>query len=142
MRKQGWEARLISYIEKTSNKKFKWGKCDCLIVVCNAAKIVCDVDPMSKAKPGDPDTIRGAYATREEAYALIKKHRRSLPNIMDIHFKRINPYFAQRGDIVMKKLENGKTFGLVYGGKALFKLENEGYLVVDISQKMLAWRVE
>jgi hypothetical protein len=141
MRIEGWEKKLNDYIEKTALKTFKWGKCDCLIFASDASKIVCGVDPMSKKKKNDPKTIRGKYKTKEQAYELIKKHRRSFPNIMDVHFDRINPNFAQRGDIVGAKIE-GLTFGVVWGGKAFFKMENQGYFILPLNECKYAWRVE
>ncbi len=142
MRLQGWENKLSKYLEKTSGRLFKWGKMDCLIFASNACKLVCGVDPMSKKKSGDPDTIRGAYSTKEDAYKLIKQHRRTITAIMDLHFDRVNPHFAQRGDVVLYKLEGGKTFGVIWGGKAVFKSFGKGLVMTDVNEKMIAWRVE
>ena len=103
MKKQGWEKTLDSYIQEIANREFKWGECDCLLFVSDACQLVCSVDPMRWKLEGDPETIRGAYSTEDEAYAFIKKYRGTTPKIMDIHFPRVKNGFQQRGDIVLQK---------------------------------------
>ena len=141
MRIEGWEINLNKYIEEVANKNFAWGECDCLIFASDACKIVVGIDPMSKKKKTDPKTIRGKYRTQEEAYKLVKEYRKSFPDIMDIHFNRINPNFAQRGDIVAAKIQ-GMTFGISWGGKAFFKMENKGYFTLPLKECKYVWRVE
>lgn len=144
MRVQGWEALLDTYILGLSEAEFGWGSCDCLLFVSDASQMICNKDPMSKTKPKDPKTIRNKYKTKEEAYKLIKEYRRSLPNIMDVHFERIEPSFAQRGDIVLFKggIVNN-TFGLSWNrGQSLVKLEQKGLLQVPTKSAKYAWRVE
>lgn len=142
MRLQGWEARFADYINEVSKKEFKWGECDCLIFASDCAKLLCGVDPMSKKINSDPETIRGLYSTRDKAYKLIYKYRQSIPKIMDIHFERIRPQFTQRGDIVLTKIGNLKSFGVVCNGKAFFKMEEEGFISIPLDAGMIAWRVE
>lgn len=141
MRKQGWEIQLERYLLDISMKRFAWGECDCLIFVSDVAQLLTGVDPMSYAKPGDPETIRGLYTSELEAKALIRKYRRSTPAIMDQHFKRVNPSFAQRGDIVISKINNRNCFGVVWSGKALFKLHDEGFCMLQQTECSHAWRV-
>jgi hypothetical protein len=140
-RVEGWEKILNKYIEETAHKHFSWGDCDCLIFASDACKIVSGIDPMKKKKSSDPETIRGMYDSRDGAYTLIKKYRRSVPNIMDVHFLRVHPSFAQRGDIVLAKIE-GPTFGICWGGKAFFKTQTEGYYTLPLGKCKYAWRVE
>ena len=142
MRIEGWEKSLDLYIQGVSEKTFKWGACDCLLFVSDACVISCGVDPMSKKKKDDPETIRGKYDSKETAGELIKKYRKTKQGIMDIHFNRVDIAFAQRGDIVLNKLNEGWTFGLVWGGKAFFKSENEGFITRPLSECKYAWRVE
>lgn len=142
MRKQGWESIFNDYIESIAKKKFEWGSCDCLTFASDCAVAICDTDPMSKKKHTDPDTIRGKYDNRDDAYKLIYKYRKSIPSIMDLHFQRIKPNFTTRGDIVLAKLGNLKTFGVVCSGKAFFKTEEEGFVSIPLSEGMIAWRVE
>lgn len=141
MRVQGWEKILNNYITETAYKEFEWGVCDCLIFVSDASNLICGKDPMSYAVSGDPDTIRGQYKTDVDAYVLIKKYRKTLPNIMDVHFNRVSPAFAQRGDIVGAKLDH-ITFGICWGGKAYFKTDTNGYTTKPLKECQYAWRVE
>lgn len=142
VRLQGWEKSLSDYIESIVFKEFKWGECDCLIFASDACKLVCGVDPMLKKFEDDPDTIRGAYETENEAYSLIEKYRKSMPNIMDVHFNRIDNAYASRGDVVLAKLETGYTFGVVSGrGVAFFKSE-KGLIQEPVSKAKYIWKVE
>lgn len=139
MRVQGWEHELDNYLIKMAETPFEWGVCDCLIYSSDWCKIACGVDPMSKKKNNDPETIRGLYDTEEGARELIKQYRKSIRDIMDVHFERIGKNFAQRGDIVMYKL----AFGVVIGrGYAMFKTEDLGMLKVKLSDCKVAWRVD
>jgi len=146
MRIQGWENRVEKYIQETALKKFSWdpeNSCDCLVFVSDAAMLICEKDPMSKVFEADPDTIRGAYRTEKEAKALIRKYRSSTPKIMDALFTRIDPAFAQRGDIVLQKLPRGMTFGLVWSkGISFFKTIDEGFEMMNGHDADMAWRVE
>lgn len=137
LRKEGWEKLLDEYITSTALREFKWGECDCLIFASDACKLINGIDPMSYKKKGDPKTIRGAYATKEEAYLLIKKYRKTIKGVMDIHFERVPAMFAQRGDIVL----HNKAFGVVMSGKAFFKMETKGFLALEITDGMTAWHI-
>lgn len=130
------------HIQETALREFKWGVCDCLIFACDTARIVSGKDPMSKKLPDDPETIRGQYSSEKEARLLIKEHRKSLMGIMDLHFERVDPAFAQRGDIVLKKLDSGLTFGVVWSGKAFFKTLMKGLHSQPVPSVKIAWRVE
>lgn len=138
MRIEGWEKLLDCYIQETALKPFKWGVCDCLIFSSDWCRTATGIDPMSKKKNGDPDTIRGLYDSEETAKQLIKKYRSSVRDIMDVHFKRINVNFAKRGDIILYK----NAFGIVLGrGKAVLKTET-GMTAVNVSDCQLAWGIE
>lgn len=98
---------------------------------------------MSYAADGDPDTIRSAYSSEEEAFALIKEHRGSLPRIMDLHFERVKPAFAQRGDIVLQEVDGQKVFGLVWArGRSYFKTYEEGMVMLNARDAKIAWKVK
>lgn len=138
MRFEGWERNLDDYIQCMAYKSFNWGVCDCLIFVSDSCLITCGKDPMSYRG----ETVRGCYSSRSEAENLIKQHRGSMMEIMDFHFERIKVGFAQRGDVILAELDNGPTFGLVWGGKVFFKTETDGYSVQPLSACKCAWRVE
>ena len=136
MRQEGWETRLNDYFESVHNVPFVWGECDCLIFASDAVKAITGIDPMSKKKKGDPDTIRGLYTTQDEAKELVKKYRKSLRDVMDVHFERKDLNFCKRGDVVLYK----NAFGICVGrGIAFFKSEGLGLQVVKIRECVLAW---
>lgn len=139
MRIEGWEIKLNDHIGEYAGRDFKWGETDCLIFSSDWCVICCGVDPMSAKKKTDPETIRGQYSSEEEAKALIRSLRKSTRDIMDIHFERIKPQFAQRGDIVLHRL----AFGVVIGrGYAMFNTEDKGLLRVKLEDCNVGWRVE
>jgi len=138
MRPQGWEKMPDEYLVKTTSTPFEWGVCDCLIFTSDWCKIACGVDPMSKKKKTDPKTFRGKYKTEAEARTLIKSYRKSIREIMDVHFERIHPNFAQRGDIVLHKMSFGISIGR---GKAMFKTEELGMVTIDLGDCGVAWRI-
>lgn len=143
MRIQGWEKAVEDYIQETAKKKFEWGVCDCLIFVSDAVQIICGKDPMSAALEDDPDTIRGKYSTEKEAYKLIVQHRGTIFNIMDVHFKTVDPAFAQRGDVVLQLVNGNMTFGLVWSkGASVFKTLEEGIVMQKAKDAAQVWRVE
>lgn len=138
MRIEGWERRLNDYLEKVRNELFNWGTCDCLIFASDVAVICTGIDPMNKKNNTDPETIRGLYQTKKEAVELIRKFRKSTPDIMDVHFVRKHVNFAGRGDIVYYK----KAFGVCVGrGLAYFKNETKGFEVIKIRECKIAWEI-
>lgn len=142
MRIEGWESRLTKYVETQMKKRFKWGKSDCLIFACDWSILCCGIDPMKRKKPADPETIRGAYTTEEEAKALIKQYRKSLPDIMDVHFQRQAPRKAKRGDIMMGKTPHGNAFGVNIGrGVVMFKAQ-KGILTMKARECSRSWSVK
>ena len=142
MRIEGWEKRLDEYIQSMALREFVWGECDCLIFACDAAVTACGKDPMSYKLEGDPDTIRNSYKTELGAARLIKKYRDGMAGIMDVHFQRKPVAFAQRGDIVLADVKGRETFGVVWSGKAFFKMENKGLMHKPVADCKLAWSVE
>lgn len=144
MRIEGWEKEIENYIQETMKKEFSWGECDCLIFISDAVKIMTGIDPMSKKYDTDPETIRGAYNTEAQAYYLIKNIRGSIPNIMNVHFETVQIPFAQRGDIVLGKMDDGEhCFGLVWNGGAYFKTKQPGILIKPVDKiARISWRVD
>ena len=139
MRRDNWQSLLLNYLSDMQSVDFKWGVHDCLIFTSDWALIACGVDPMHHETEGD---IRGQYKSQRKAKRLISELRGDLPDIMDKHFKRVSSHKAQRGDIVLKDIESGLTFGIVgMDGKAHF-LGEANDLVVHNKLNSIAWRVE
>ena len=138
MRIEGWESRLNELLEKTHGESFEWGVCDCLMFSSDAVVACTGIDPMSKKKKDDPETIRGKYKSEAEARELIKKYRKSIRAIMDLHFDRKELPFCKRGDIVLYK----GAFGVCGGrGIAYFKNESIGLEIVKIEDCLTAWDI-
>ena len=137
MRIECWEKMLDEHLSEAIKTPFEWGVYDCLVYASDWCKIVCGVDPMSESIDGVIETIRGGYKNKKEARSLIKLHRKSIRNVMDVHFEKIAVNFAQRGDIVIHKM----SFGISVGrGKAMFKTEDLGMVSINLSDCEAAWR--
>lgn len=107
-RKEGWEQRLITHIEKVHNKPFKRGQHDCALFVCNCIYEMtgCDL----------AEDFRGKYKTKKEAFKMLRE--KGCENLRDIAFARTGtPYeninFAKRGDVVLLKCGEGFSLGIV-----------------------------
>lgn len=138
MRLEGWEVRFADYLDRATFKKFKWGECDCLIFAADCVLVLTGIDVMAKKKRNDPPTIRGMYETEEEAKTLIKKYRKSIRDIMDVHFDRKSVNFAKRGDVVMYK----NAFGICSGqGFAFFKDRDHKITLVKLSECKVVWDI-
>lgn len=137
MRIEGWEKILESHIQESASKPFAWGEFDCLTFVSDAVRAMTGIDPMSRKLPDDPETIRGAYQNETEAKALIKDIRGTSANIMDVHFERIAPAFASKGDVALK----GEMFGLVGGRGIVFFKSKSMLLTKPVASMDVTWRM-
>jgi len=134
MRVEGWERIASAYIERMAVSAFEWGANDCVLFSCNLAKEMTGKDPA--------ESIRGKYKSKKTAYALISKAKRPPEIVIDDYFKKVPIGFAQRGDIVFRRNDDGGfNFGLVWDGKAVFLAEGQG-IVFEKLEGLTAWRVD
>lgn len=143
MRNKGWESELYKYLDNASRQEFKVGVCDCLTFISDWTIILCSKDPMSKKKESDPDTIRGTYSDPLTAKQMIKTYRKSLPDILDVHFPRQPLTKAKRGDPILAKTPDGNAFG-IYGGAntAYFKSQGKGLIPIKLQDCLTAWEIK
>ena len=100
MRVDNWDTKLSNYIVESLNKKFKYGKADCVNFVLGAIEVVTD------KKVFDME-----YKTIKEAKKIILEFNKK--DLLDIardiakknNFKEINTSFARRGDVVFIKTD-------------------------------------
>jgi hypothetical protein len=135
-RKPDWEARLAAYLEPLRARPFAWGQHDCCTFSAGAVAAMTDVDPMPE--------FRGRYTTAiGSARALRRFGRGTLAATLDAKFERVEPAFAQRGDVVMSSGLLGICMGpfLVAVGR---EGDREGLVRIERARwvEPRAWRVQ
>jgi|TARA_R100001480_G_C4702404_1_gene177690 ribosomal protein L7Ae-like RNA K-turn-binding protein len=118
MRVDNWDTKLSNYIVESSNKKFKYGKADCVNFVLGAIEVV------TGKKVFDME-----YKSIKEAKKIILEFNKK--DLLDIardiakenNFKEINTSFAKRGDVVFLETDEelGGTMGICSGEWSIFK---------------------
>ena len=138
MRVDNWDTKLSNYIVESLNKKFKYGKADCVNFVLGAIEVV------KEKKVFDME-----YKTIKEAKKIILEFNKK--DLLDIardiakknNFKEINTSFARRGDVVFLKTDEelGGTMGICSGEWSIFKAKigQEKRLTNTCDY---AWRIE
>lgn len=138
MRVDNWDTKLSNYIVESSNKKFKYGKADCVNFVLGAIEVVTDKKVFDMK-----------YKTIKEAKKIILEFNKK--DLLDIardiakknNFKEINTSFARRGDVVFLKTDEelGGTMGICSGEWSIFKAKigQEKRLTNTCDY---AWRIE
>lgn len=138
MRVDNWDTKLSNYIVESSNKKFKYGKADCVNFVLGAIEVV------TGKKVFDME-----YKSIKEAKKIILEFNKK--NLLDIarniakenYFDEINTSFARRGDVVFLETDEelGGTMGICTGQWSIFKakLGQEKRLTNSCNY---AWRIE
>ena len=138
MRVDNWDTKLSNYIVESSNKKFKYGKADCVNFVLGAIELV------TGKKVFDME-----YKSIKEAKKIILELNKK--NLLDIardiakenNFEEINTSFARRGDVVFLETDEelGGTMGICTGEWSIFKAKigQEKKLTNSCNY---AWRIE
>lgn len=135
MRIDGWEENLAAYLEWAARQDFAYGTMDCVCFASNAVLEITGIDPMQEG--------RGKYNNLKDGAVLIREYRGSYAGIMDEHFERISPAFAQRGDIVLIFENSAPVFGVVGStGYAYFKGRGKALGLKFPRLCQLAWRIE
>lgn len=134
MKKEGWEKILSDYIQEQSRTPFSWGTYDCVTFVSGYCQLV--------TGKCTNETVSGKYSSKETALALYESLGQSPIDIMDGFFNRVQPSFAQRGDVAFKWRDDGFSFGIIDGGYAVFKVDGTGLLREKIRTMDVVWRVE
>ena len=134
MKCEGWEKLAVNHIEQAVQAKVIWGSSDCVLFASDWAYKATGKDPAA--------SIRGKYASEAEARDLIDSAEKPPEIVMNDFFERVNYKFASRGDIVFKRTETGFCFGIVWDGKAVFKVDGKGVFISEITEDFIVWRVD
>lgn len=122
-----WEQRLSDTIKIWRTRPFRWDRdCGRWAAACVIAQT--GEDPLAE--------LRGQYSTKRAALKLLAE--KSMYERLDGMFERVEPCFAQRGDIA---LVQDNCLGCVIGGEALFYFAEGGMTAVPRSDWSAAWKV-
>ncbi len=132
VRVPGWEARLISTIEREDGVAFSWGLHDCLTLVADCCLAVTDVDPMADISP---------YETEEGAQEVLQGlGYRDVSEALASHFEEIPPALARRGDCGVVELR-GVVASVVVMGAISYGRSERGLLKFPTSRVTRAFKV-
>jgi hypothetical protein len=65
LKKQDWVSRLASFVSESENSKFKYGRIDCALFICDAIEAMTGVDV--------GEDYRDRYKSKREAYKIIEE---------------------------------------------------------------------
>jgi hypothetical protein len=137
-RKDNWTDLLTEFIESRNNEPFCWGHNDCCLFASDWIKLCTGVDPA--------ETLRGKYDSELTAARVLKKHGGVDGVIAEfvepLGAVRVDPKFAQRGDLAVRFTGKGDGIGIVIGNFAAFVGAN-GLLFapLDGQAELRCWRI-
>lgn len=116
---------------------FRWGRNDCALFCADVVKAITGEDPVPE--------FRGKYRSEPGAQRALKSlGKGTLTRTLDAKFDRVEPAFAQRGDLVMVK----GMVGICIGAHAVFvgveregSNERDGLVRFGRSEWRRAWKV-
>lgn len=129
MRYENWETRLQAIVTMYERRRFEWGKFDCVLFCADV------VWALTQKNPGDG--WRGNYSDEAGAKAIIAAQG-GLQQMVDTALAgiglvcdRINPNFAQRGDVCLMR-GDGPALGVCVGADVV------GFAPVGIARRPIS----
>lgn len=124
--------RLAVFTRDRRKIPYAWGTNDCVTFTADAVWAITGVDPIADIR-GTWDSEEGARTVLEGLGGLIAA--------VDARFERMDPRFAQRGDVCLIKDQNGEpSLGVCIGAFAAAPGESE-MLLTPMSKARVVWRV-
>jgi hypothetical protein len=133
-RRPDWPLLLEVFVDQRRDWRFEWGRNDCVTFAAAWVALARpDLDPMEQVERA------GHHSARE---ALEWLAGRDLAQVMDEwgELTRIDPAFAQRGDVVLVDNEGRPALAVCVGGYAVGP-GAEGAQFAPIATARAAWRV-
>jgi len=132
MRFPDWTSRLHETIKAASERPFSWGENDCCMFVADCCVATCGTDPAAD--------YRGRYSTEVGAKRVLSKGHGGLDSALDSCFQRIEPAFAQRGDVCLHETPDGKAVAVRWAS-AWWGVTNAGVSRIQ-AEPVIVWRIE
>ncbi len=127
---EDWPVRLDAHLDSMRLLNFEWGVRDCVLFAASAVLAMTGEDLVPE--------FRGRYASKAEAYTLIKASGETLAACVDLRLPPIAVKLAGRGDIVMWQ----GALGVCTGLSSFFMTEKNGLQGIPTRKCEAAWRVE
>ncbi len=130
-----WPERLYDVIKEANGKKFKWGKHDCALFICNCILAINGDDYARE--------FREKYKSARGADGALKKIGKvnTLMELCDSKADRVEISHAKRGDIAAFETDSGLALGVVTGDRVTFLSRKSGILSLPLSNCVCAWSV-
>lgn len=133
-RLDGWEERLVRYIEHSRAIPFRWGEHDCATFAAGAVAAITGTDHF--------ESFRGKYADEESAASIVAEraegeYERLITGILG-EPKPIGS--AGRGDIVLSLRYRLPTLGVCLGEQSAF-VTKKGLTFAQTLDSELAWTI-
>lgn len=123
MRHIDWEPKLNKYIAESKDRKFRWGRFDCVIFAMGAVKAITGIDHTEGLN----------WSNKAEATAILDE--KPLDERLAEKFEEVPAMFARRGDIAMYD----GACGVVIGRYALFC--GDQWRAIPLNELEKAYRV-
>ena len=133
-----WETKLEKYLLKNNNRRFKWGKFDCVIFAAGAFKAVHGTNPLDKLEKPYTGKTGGLKLIQQLGEGSLWQAADGV--LAQLGFERSNPSFAQPGDLVgAYNHENLEMLGVMEDyGTCTFASE-EGLARLPLAQVKVRW---
>lgn len=134
MKKIGWETKLITYLHKVTEKKFRPGELDCILFSAGAVKAITGTD---YAKP-----FKGKYKTIDDGLALLKDlgFNSHVDYVASLLPELPSVLHAQRGDVAIVKDMNGNDAIGIVQSDHVYLMTLNGLTLVPLLDATRAFR--
>lgn len=127
----GWPEALADFIESRRFTPFSWGANDCCLFACDAALAITGTDIAA--------AYRGTYDSALSAARVVEAGG-GIDGIMDTLLPRVDPAFAQRGDLVIVDGQHGPTLAVCLGA-VIAATGEDGLAFFPANAATAAWKV-
>jgi len=134
MRLENWPTLLSLYVDSRRSQPFAWGINDCYLFVSDWILICTGVDIAAKYR-GQYFGAIGATRILADVGGMENLFETSAPTL-----QRISRRIAGRGDIVIRNMGNGLTFGIVIGSLDCF-VNTDGLAFLPLDENCTCWRL-
>ncbi len=128
-----WRPRLVAYLAEVSPASFRLGSQDCALFAAGAVRAMTGYDPAAGFRGAYTDLRSGLKRLRAAGYD-------NVPGLADALFGRIDPVFAQVGDLACIETPEGPALG-VFAGETIACLNERGLAHMPRAAATIAWQV-
>ena len=128
-----WHPRLSAYLAGLTPAEFRYGSQDCALFAAGAVRAMTGHDPAASFR-GTYDDLKGGLKRLKAAGFA------SHIDVVERHFLRIAPAFAQVGDLCLIDTPDGQALGIV-AGETLACLSPTGLGHLPREAAVITWSV-